>query len=586
MNRPAAVLPDSAPPRPRAAPELLQRTRQVSTESQPEAEARRLLLQDRPVEAVALALTHGLDDLAAELLALGCGTLARSTGDFDAFFAVVQRLGPERIRRWPALEAAAIWAFSQTNQLRLATIRLDELEARIPQLTAEGRTFITENLRTPFDRTDPATGMQSWVGMMRILIASLAGESAAALRMSQSWLQDFPRATEYDRATVRCASGHAYFMNDRYPEAERDGLASLMAFREARTEFGMAQSTTCAGSAQILQGRVQQAGALLEDISRRISGALQQPTHAEVPLSVLRAFAKFECGDAEAALVQAQHNLQRSARLPFPLLLYCSLCVVARSLLALNRPEEALALFDRVDFQGSADAQAWWDGKFAVERALTAAVAGETARRAYAGPAAVRNLLELLAASRRCPDPALLRPLRARLQQAVERHDSEAVATTLFLKARIAHDVGQPLQARRSVQQLLTGELTRERIGSLAALAGGLQPMFCEVLRSLLLNPTSATAELRRLAQLLGKMPADEPAAKAQASADAPAALSKRERQIAAALLDSLSNREIAERLHLTEQTVKWHLWNLFRKLGVRNRSGAVRTLMKQGFTA
>ncbi len=580
MNSRASAIPDSPQQRPRVVPELIQRTLRVSPEAQPEAQARRLLQQDQPIEAVAMALMHGLDDLAAELLALGSGTLARITGDFDAFFAVVQRLGPERIQRWPALEAAAIWALSLTNQLRLAAVRLDELEARIPQLIAEGRTFITENPRAPFDRTDPATGMQCWAGMMRTLIASLAGESRAALHLAQSWLRDFPRATEYDRATVQCATGLAYFMNERYPEAERNGLAALAVFRTERIEYGMAQAATCAGSAQILQGRVQQAGALLEDSGGRISSGLHHPTYADVPLSTLRAFAQFECGEFAAALAQAQQNLQRSARLPFPLLLYSSLCVVARSLLALNRPDEALALFDRVDFQGADDAKDWWDGKFAIERARTAAVAGETARRAYMGPAAVRDLLELLAAGRRGPDPALLRPLRARLQQAAERRDSDALALALFLKARIEHAIGQPLQARRSVQQLLTAELTRERVGSLASLSGGLQPMFGEVLRSLLRNPRSATQALRKLAAVLGQAPAAEPCEEPQA------VLSKRERQVAAALLDSLSNREIAARLHVTEQTVKWHLWNLFGKLGVRNRTGAVRALMKQGFAS
>jgi ATP/maltotriose-dependent transcriptional regulator MalT len=28
---------------------------------------------------------------------------------------------------------------------------------------------------------------------------------------------------------------------------------------------------------------------------------------------------------------------------------------------------------------------------------------------------------------------------------------------------------------------------------------------------------------------------------------------------------------------------VKWHLWNLFQKLGVRNRTGAVRALTRLG---
>ena len=522
-----------------------------------------------------MALRHGLDDLAAELLALGSGTLARNTGNFDAFFAVVQRLGPERIRRWPALEAAAIWVLSLTNQLRLAAIRLDELEVQIPRLIMEGRTFITENLRTPFDRTDPHTGMQCWVDMMRILIASLAGESAKALQLAHAWKRNFPRATEYDHATVNCVTGLAHFMNDRLPEAERSALAALAVFREERIEYGIAQSTTCAASAQILQGRVRQAGLLLEDASRRVSDRQASSSYVDVPLSTLRALVQLECGEPAAALPAAQENLERSASLPFPLLLHCSLCVVARSLLALNRPDEALAAFDRVIFHGNAEAQAWWDEKFSIERARTAAVAGETDKSAFEGPPQAGEVLELLMVSRRAPSPALLPALRSRLQQAEGRRDSEALSLGLFLKARIEHEMGQPLQARRSVQLLLASPITRNRVGSLAALAAGLRPMFNEALQSLLCNPAAVTPELRQLAVLLGEVQADDPRQLP------PAALSKRERQIAAALLDGLSNREIAERFHVTESTVKWHLWNLFQKLGVRHRTGAARVLNK-----
>jgi DNA-binding NarL/FixJ family response regulator len=93
-----------------------------------------------------------------------------------------------------------------------------------------------------------------------------------------------------------------------------------------------------------------------------------------------------------------------------------------------------------------------------------------------------------------------------------------------------------------------------------------------------LLRDGSADASLKRLAGLLGQsVPAAPQAA-------LPFALSKRERQVATLLLEGLSNRDIAMRLHLTEQTVKWHLWNLFQKLGVRNRIGAVRLLSQRGY--
>jgi len=48
--------------------------------------------------------------------------------------------------------------------------------------------------------------------------------------------------------------------------------------------------------------------------------------------------------------------------------------------------------------------------------------------------------------------------------------------------------------------------------------------------------------------------------------------LSPREREVYALLVAGLSNREIAQRLFLSEVTVKVHVRHIFEKLGVRSR--------------
>lgn len=52
--------------------------------------------------------------------------------------------------------------------------------------------------------------------------------------------------------------------------------------------------------------------------------------------------------------------------------------------------------------------------------------------------------------------------------------------------------------------------------------------------------------------------------------------ISRREREILRLVSIGLSNRDIAESVHLSEATVKWHLHNLFVKLGVKSRTQAV----------
>jgi DNA-binding NarL/FixJ family response regulator len=51
--------------------------------------------------------------------------------------------------------------------------------------------------------------------------------------------------------------------------------------------------------------------------------------------------------------------------------------------------------------------------------------------------------------------------------------------------------------------------------------------------------------------------------------------LTQRERQVWALVARGLSNREIAKRLSLSDNTVKFHVQHLFHKLGVKNRTEA-----------
>jgi DNA-binding NarL/FixJ family response regulator len=59
--------------------------------------------------------------------------------------------------------------------------------------------------------------------------------------------------------------------------------------------------------------------------------------------------------------------------------------------------------------------------------------------------------------------------------------------------------------------------------------------------------------------------------------------LSERELTILKALAAGLSNKQIAQQLWLAEQTVKFHLTNIYRKLEVGSRTEAIRTAYEHG---
>lgn len=57
--------------------------------------------------------------------------------------------------------------------------------------------------------------------------------------------------------------------------------------------------------------------------------------------------------------------------------------------------------------------------------------------------------------------------------------------------------------------------------------------------------------------------------------------LTKREKEVFALLITNLTTREIANKLNISEKTVRNHISNVMQKLGVKGRSQAVVELLK-----
>jgi DNA-binding NarL/FixJ family response regulator len=96
-------------------------------------------------------------------------------------------------------------------------------------------------------------------------------------------------------------------------------------------------------------------------------------------------------------------------------------------------------------------------------------------------------------------------------------------------------------------------------------------------------NPLDLPAVIRQVAE--GTVYSPPPSTAAPAAKDT-SDLTDREREILAAVMRGLSNRAISEHFWVTEQTVKFHLSNVYRKLGVPNRTAAARFAHEHGLIA
>jgi DNA-binding NarL/FixJ family response regulator len=92
-------------------------------------------------------------------------------------------------------------------------------------------------------------------------------------------------------------------------------------------------------------------------------------------------------------------------------------------------------------------------------------------------------------------------------------------------------------------------------------------------------SPAQIIAALRSL------LVTEEDAAIEDAATPAgPTKLSKRQKQLILMLDQGLSNRDIAEKLEISEHTVKVHFWRLFRRLGVNSRTQALHFARTNGW--
>ena len=104
------------------------------------------------------------------------------------------------------------------------------------------------------------------------------------------------------------------------------------------------------------------------------------------------------------------------------------------------------------------------------------------------------------------------------------------------------------------------------------------------------INPNDVPAALRQVHERTAyhAMEAGPEAATLSAGAALAqeAGLTPRELEMLMAIARGLSNRDIAKELWVTEQTVKFHLSNVYRKLDVSNRSEALLVAMRAGLDA
>ena len=156
-----------------------------------------------------------------------------------------------------------------------------------------------------------------------------------------------------------------------------------------------------------------------------------------------------------------------------------------------------------------------------------------------------------------------------------ERNLAHRWVELLLLRALAHRQDGEWASALTDLRKALTIAAPRQYLRLFLDEAGDLRPMIdrLDVER---LRGSEAAPLARRLQQLMSKQPDGQNVAERPAAAPVLDELTKREVAILKRLESGLSNKEIAEAIFISEGTLKWHLHNVYGKLDVKNRSGAM----------
>jgi DNA-binding NarL/FixJ family response regulator len=161
----------------------------------------------------------------------------------------------------------------------------------------------------------------------------------------------------------------------------------------------------------------------------------------------------------------------------------------------------------------------------------------------------------------------------SQLMQLIERRRPNVVLTDLRMPGVSGAECIEEIRENWPEVKVVVLSASEDRVSIDSALSAGASAF---VLKSGLVSDLPSIIRLAAGGQVF-HAPSVHAAAPGLAAAEDGPRLTEREQAILEAAADGLTTSAISRKLWVSEHTVKFHLTNIYRKLGVSNRAGAVR---------
>ena len=541
-------------------------------------------------DAVHHALAMGDSSLAAELVER-CSMPLIHRGDVTMVRQWLNRLPADAVAARPRLQLAQVWIMLHISHPRPAADILRSARNAIAALDREGRLSSEER-----------ESLQVQLFTLTAGIASAVDRSATAARLARRWLTRIPDSQAFAKGTLYNVLGYSSLALGQLEETRLACIKARDCHEQAGSVLGTVYADLITGLAEVAAGKLTTAHDHFTQATRRTQSEIGAGSYVESAVSIFEAELYYEWNDIETA--------ERILEAHGPVVEECGLVVhdissklhLARILAFRGRLGEALALLERSEREGL---QTRYRRLFACalhERVRLLLSRGDVQAARLALQARGIDEERIAAADKLGPanEPeqmALARLLLAEgrpeaalrlLDQLVGplREDGRwrRYAEVRALSAICAFQAGDALTALAAIVE--TVSLTAPQ-RALRGLMDEGRPLLEVVNFGRSRIPSWKTdGEIARFVALLLDRP-DTPELRelqSRRSTGLPQ-FSPREAEVARLLCGGLSNRDVAKSLSMAPDTVKWHLKNIFGKLGVSNRTQAVLRLQEIGLT-
>lgn len=544
-------------------------------------------------EAIEYAVRAGQTSMALAWIDMAAETLVRDRGRIADYVSWIERLSVLGAELSIEARIWYVWA------LRFS-LRVDDAEAALQVLLddAGGATGIPENSR-----------FSAKIAQLQCSIASGRDQTAAVIEKGTAWLKKYSDAQPFDVATVAGALSFSQYVNG-------DRLRSLRSLEIARRHALMSQShngiawiAVINATFLIIQGEFENAERVLVEECFRLGDELKAGSGILELATILMARVRSEANDERAA--QRYFDRGRAKIGAIGLIEIAAIGVNVGVWLAEKKGgfDKALDFLDRAQVATRrypnrislyiyrerivlalrngriSDAREWLDIIYKanpsgeeVGEISGAGIFQFDDRQLVVDQISLLQIFVLAMEGKIEQANEMIRPLELRLESNRQHH---AVFDLKIVSAYLSWRSGKQEKMTLSLERAMEIADNHGMRRAFDDLLFFIEKPLGEYLRR---KPDAKTSTIGSQLSDLGERLGVNPTVWLD---DAPLPpsddLTNKEEQVLRLVDEGFTNGKIAESLDVSVATVKWHLQNLYRKLNVRNRSGAVSTARRLG---